>query len=110
MSAITVDELEQIILQTEVPELSDTGDRIWTRRMAVAMAQLFEERLSSKDNDIERLRKALKPFAKFAGAVFSRNFNSHDDIMELDPGDGDWVALSGGDFFEARRAYIGGDQ
>lgn len=54
--------------------------------------------------ELEEARKALEPFSRFAGAVFSRNFNSHDDIMELDPGDGDWIALSAGDFFEARAA------
>lgn len=67
--------------------------------------------LAAKDAEIAklrednaRLREALEPFSTFAGAVFSRNFNSHDDVMELDPGNGDWVALSAGDFFEARRA------
>jgi hypothetical protein len=40
--ALTVDEVEQIILSTEPAELSDRGDRIWTRRMAVALqARLF---------------------------------------------------------------------
>ena len=52
---------------------------------------------------IAALESALKPFSEFAGAVFARNFNSHDDIMELDS-DGEYIALSAGDFFEARRA------
>lgn len=43
---ITYDEVEEIILSTEPPGLSDRDDQIWTRRMAVALADLFNSRLN----------------------------------------------------------------
>ncbi|MEK1908207.1 MAG: hypothetical protein AAAB13_20735 [Pseudomonas sp.] len=72
-----------------------------TIKIDVDTADRASEQIISQAVEIERLRNALRPFSDFAGAVFSRNFNSHDDIMELDSGDGDWIALSCGDFFEA---------
>jgi len=70
---------------------------------AAEITRLQAENASLREQ-VEKAREALEPFSKFAGALFSRNFNSHEDVMELDPGDGDWIALSAGDFFEARRA------
>jgi hypothetical protein len=43
---LIVDEVEKIIQDTEPPQLSDRGDKIWTRRMAVALADLFNARLA----------------------------------------------------------------
>jgi triphosphoribosyl-dephospho-CoA synthetase len=34
---LTANEIEKIILNTEVAEMSERGDRIWTRRMAEAL-------------------------------------------------------------------------
>lgn len=47
VDTITYDEAEQIILATEPAAMSDKGDKIWTRRMAVALADVFNARLSS---------------------------------------------------------------
>lgn len=47
VEALTYDEVEAIILKTETPDLSDRGDKIWTRRMAVALANLFNARLAA---------------------------------------------------------------
>lgn len=44
---LTYNEVEQIIVQTECLELSDRGDAIWTRRMACALADTFNARLSA---------------------------------------------------------------
>ena len=65
-------------------------------------------RAEAAEARVRELEGALKPFSRFAGAVFSRNFNKHDDIMELDPGDGDLIALSACDFFDARAALAKG--
>lgn len=46
VKALTIDEVERIILATEPAELSDRADKIWTRRMAVALAGLFNGRLA----------------------------------------------------------------
>jgi hypothetical protein len=44
---LTYDEVEKVIKATECAELSDRGDQIWTRRQAVALADLFNARLSA---------------------------------------------------------------
>lgn len=44
---MTVDDVERIILDTEPRQLSDRGDKIWTRRMAVALAERFNSMLSA---------------------------------------------------------------
>lgn len=44
---LTYDEVEEIILRTEPPGMSDRDDQIWTRRMAVALADLFNKRLAA---------------------------------------------------------------
>lgn len=38
VTELTVDEVERIIIDTEPPSHSDHGDKVWTRRMAVALA------------------------------------------------------------------------
>lgn len=38
VGTLSVDEVERIILDTEPPQLSDKSDKIWTRRMATALA------------------------------------------------------------------------
>ncbi|UVV66738.1 hypothetical protein [Brucella anthropi] len=55
----------------------------------------------------KRLREALEPFSKFAGAVFEHNFNNTDVIFEISASDGGVLELKGKDFFEA-RAVLGG--
>jgi hypothetical protein len=45
--ALTYDEVEQIIKATEPASMSDRGDRIWTRRMAVSLADKFNARLTA---------------------------------------------------------------
>jgi len=47
VQSLSYDEVEQVILQTEPPGMSDRDDQIWTRRMAVALADLFNERLAT---------------------------------------------------------------
>lgn len=47
VKALTYDDVEEIIEKTEPPYLSDKGDRIWTRRMAVALADIFNSRILS---------------------------------------------------------------
>jgi hypothetical protein len=42
---LTVDEVEEIVLKTEPTTLSDRGDKIWTRRMAVALFEALNDRL-----------------------------------------------------------------
>lgn len=45
MTELTVDEVEEIILKTEPATMSDKGDKIWTRRMAVALSEVFNDRI-----------------------------------------------------------------
>ena len=45
VTRISTDEVEKIILETEPPMLSDRGDKIWTRRMATGLSDLFNRRL-----------------------------------------------------------------
>lgn len=40
-AVVTIDEIEKIILDTEPRQISDRGDQIWTRRMAVALHERF---------------------------------------------------------------------
>lgn len=60
VEALTVDSIEQIILNTEPAELSDRGDRIWTRRMAVALhaALTASPAQDEKRDDIPKLTRA----------------------------------------------------
>ncbi|TPM37017.1 hypothetical protein [Mesorhizobium sp. B2-3-2] len=63
--AVTVNEVEKIILDTEPPDLSDRGDKIWTRRMACLLADLFNARLSALD------RTTLPPVTPGAEEAFA---------------------------------------
>jgi hypothetical protein len=47
VKALSVDEIETIILATEPSEMSDRGDQIWTRRMAVGLSKALAALQSS---------------------------------------------------------------
>ncbi len=47
---LSVDAVENIILATEPADLSDRGDKIWTRRMAVALSAALARAIRTPDN------------------------------------------------------------
>lgn len=58
---LTVDEVEKIILETEPPQLSDRSDKIWTRRMATALASRLSQGAGVRVTDemVERFASEL---------------------------------------------------
>lgn len=63
VKGLTVDDVEEIILKTEPPAYSDAGDKVWTRRMAVALATLVTARAESAEAALRDALEVVRPFA-----------------------------------------------
>ena len=50
VTELTVDEVERIIIDTEPPSQSDHGDKVWTRRMAVALVDRLAALNGGREN------------------------------------------------------------
>ena len=103
-------------LQQEVDSLKQT--RQHSREASAALHDAFmEERKrvealqrenAEKDARIAALEAGMRPFSKFAGVVFERNFNSSDPVDTMTATDGAVSTLYARDFFGA-RALLGGE-
>jgi len=103
-------------LQQEVDSLKQT--RQHSREASAALHDAFmEERKrvealqrenAEKDARIAALEAGMRPFSKFAGVVFERNFNSSDPVDTMTATDGAVSTLYARDVFSA-RALLGGE-
>ena len=71
-------------------------------------AEALQREIAEKDARIAALEAGMRPFSKFAGVVFERNFNSSDPVDTMTATDGAVSTLYARDFFSA-RALLGGE-
>lgn len=71
-------------------------------------AEALQRENAEKDTRIAALEAGIRPFSKFAGVVFERNFNSSDPVDTMTASDGAVSTLYARDFFSA-RALLGGE-
>jgi len=69
-------------------------------------AEALQRENAEKDARIAALEAGIRPFSKFAGVVFERNFNSSDPVDTMTATDGAVSTLYARDFFSA-RALLG---
>lgn len=78
--------------------------------LAVArQAEALQRENAEKDARIAALEAGIRPFSKYAGVVFERNFNSSDPVDTMTATDGAVSTLYARDFFSA-RALLGGSE
>lgn len=72
-------------------------------------AEALQRENAEKDARIAALEAGIRPFSKYAGVVFERNFNSSDPVDTMTATDGAVSTLYARDFFSA-RALLGGSE